>query len=80
MRVVPGLVNKVKENVSRAPDPKSKIGTVRVDIAHQEQKTFEAAYKTEDKTFHIVIDEPTVRGGQSKGPTPLGYFVTGAGG
>jgi hypothetical protein len=80
MRVVPGLVDAVKENVLRAPDPKSNVGTTRVDIRHVEQKTFEATYKTEDKSFQIMIDEPSVRGGQSRGPTPLGYFVTGAGG
>lgn len=80
MRVVPGLVGAVRENVSRAPDSKSSVGTTRVDIRHVEQKTFEATYKTEDKAFQILIDEPAVRGGQSRGPTPLGYFVTGAGG
>jgi hypothetical protein len=37
-------------------------------------------YKTEDTKFDIMIDEPAVRGGMSQGATPLGYFVTGAGG
>lgn len=54
------------------------IGTVRVDIAHQEHKTFEALFKTEDKSFQLMIDEPELRGGKGSGPTPLGYFVTGA--
>jgi uncharacterized OsmC-like protein len=57
----------------------SRIGTVRVDVARREKKTFDAVYKTEDRAFEIVIDEPAIRGGQSLGPTPLGYFVTGAG-
>lgn len=54
------------------------IGTVRVDIARQDKKTFEATYKTEEKTFQLMIDEPEIRGGKGMGPTPLGYFVTGA--
>ncbi len=52
--------------------------TVRVDIARQEHKTFEATYKTEEKAFQLMIDEPEIRGGKGSGPTPLGYFVTGA--
>jgi hypothetical protein len=80
MRVVPDLVKVVKERATVRLDPKSLIGTTRVDFKHVEQKTFEAAYKTEDKRFDILIDEPAVRGGMSKGATPLGYFVTGAGG
>jgi hypothetical protein len=80
MRVVPDLVKVVKERATVRLDPKSLIGTTRIDFKHLEQKTFEAAYKTEDKRFDILIDEPAVRGGMSKGATPLGYFVTGAGG
>jgi hypothetical protein len=57
--------------------PGRPIGTVRVDIARQDKKTFEATYKTEEKTFQLTIDEPEVRGGKGLGPTPLGYFVTG---
>jgi hypothetical protein len=80
MRIVPDLVKVVKERATVRLDPKSLIGTTRIDFKHLEQKTFEAAYKTEDKRFDILIDEPAVRGGMSKGATPLGYFVTGAGG
>lgn len=80
MRVVPDLVKVVKERASVRLDPKSLIGTTRVDFKHVEQKTFEATYKTEDKKFDIMIDEPAVRGGMSQGATPLGYFITGAGG
>ena len=58
--------------------PGRPIGTVRVDIARQDKKTFEATYKTEEKTFQLMIDEPETRGGKGLGPTPLGYFVTGA--
>lgn len=80
MRVVPELVETVKKGLTVSPEARGQIGTTRVDIRHVEQKTFEATYKTEDKAFQIMIDEPLVRGGQSRGPTPLGYFVTGAGG
>jgi uncharacterized OsmC-like protein len=58
--------------------PGRPIGTVRVDITHQDHKTFEAVFKTEDKSFQLMIDEPEIRGGKGTGPTPLGYFVTGA--
>ncbi len=58
--------------------PGRPIGTVRVDIARQDKKTFEATYKTEEKSFQLMIDEPEMRGGRGLGPTPLGYFVTGA--
>ncbi|MGH7798923.1 MAG: OsmC family protein [Candidatus Binatia bacterium] len=58
--------------------PGRPIGTVRVDITRQEHKTFEAVFKTEDKSFQRMIDEPEIRGGKGSGPTPLGYFVTGA--
>ncbi|MBM2810719.1 MAG: OsmC-like protein [Chloroflexi bacterium] len=57
---------------------REQLGTVRVDITHQAQKSFEAIYKSEDQSFRIAIDEPTIRGGQNQGPSPLGYFVTGA--
>ena len=78
MRTVPDLVKTVKAGSPRRPG--EGIGTTRVDYKHLEQKTFEATYKTEDKSFQVLIDEPAVRGGQSQGPTPLGYFVLGAGG
>ncbi len=80
MRVVPDLLKVVKERASIRIDPRGNVGTTRVDFKHLEQKSFEAAYKTEDKEFDILIDEPAVRGGMSRGATPLGYFVTGAGG
>ncbi len=80
MRVVPDLVKVVQQRALVPVDAKSKTGTTRVDFRHIEQKTFEAAYKTEDKKFDLLIDEPEVRGGMSRGATPLGYFVTGAGG
>ena len=76
MRVNPALVEAVKTNFRRAPKPGA-VGTIRVDVQHKEQKTLEATNKTEDKTFQFIADEPTVRGGTSQGPAPLGYFVAG---
>ena len=78
MRVITELVKKVKEGTPRRPGPGG-MGTIRVDVQHQEQKTLEATLKTEDKSFQFIADEPAVRGGASRGPTPLGYFVSGAG-
>ena len=75
---MPEDTNTQKENAQTRRQEGTKIGTVRVDIAHQEKKTFEAVYKTEEKSFQLLIDEPEVRGGKGLGPTPLGYFVTGA--
>ena len=80
MRVVPELTKVVKDRAKVRVHPEEQVGTMRVDFKHLEQKTFAAAYKTKDKNFEILIDEPAVRGGMSKGATPLGYFVTGAGG
>ena len=56
----------------------ARTGTVRVDVTHKGKKTQEAVYKSEEKTFRIVADEPQIRGGQDEGPSPLGYFITGA--
>jgi uncharacterized OsmC-like protein len=56
----------------------SKTGTVRVDLELSENKTFDAVFKSEEAAFEFLIDEPSVRGGDSHGPTPLGYFVAGA--
>jgi len=52
------------ENSSAKPGgmPGRPIGTVRVDIAYQDHKTFEAVFKTEGKTFQLMIDEPEIRG------------------
>ncbi|HEX9879693.1 MAG TPA: hypothetical protein VGB25_05825 [Candidatus Binatia bacterium] len=79
MRVIPELVHVVKTSGARRPAAGA-IGTVRVDVVHEEQKTLAAIYKTEDKSFQMVMDEPAVRGGTSRGPTPLGTFVAGAAG
>ncbi len=57
---------------------RAKTGTVRVDVTHKGKKTQEAVYKSEDKSFVLVADEPQSRGGQGEGPSPLGYFISGA--
>ena len=50
---------------------------MRVDITHQDHKTFEAVFKTE--TIVSAHDRRAgVRGGKGTGPTALGYFVIGA--
>ncbi len=46
--------------------PSRPVGTVRVDIARQEHKTFEAIFRTEDKSFQLMIDEPKIRGGKGR--------------
>lgn len=54
------------------------VGTVRVDLERRENKTFGAVFRSEEASFEFLIDEPSIRGGDSNGPTPLGYFVAGA--
>ncbi len=56
----------------------AKLGTVRIDVTHKGKKTQEAVYKSEDKSFVMVADEPQSRGGKGEGPSPLGYFISGA--
>ena len=56
------------------------VGTVRVDIEHLEQKTFRVTTSNREEEFTFLMDEPAVRGGQNKGPTPLAFFIAGAGG
>jgi hypothetical protein len=66
-----------KENTQTRRQEGAKIGTVRVDIAHQEKKTFEAVYKTEEKSFQLLIDEPEVRGGKRFGADASRLFRDG---
>ena len=51
---MPEDTNTRKENAQTRRQGGTKIGTVRVDIAHQEKKTFEAVYKTEEKSFQLL--------------------------
>ena len=55
MRVIPELVSAVKTSRARRPAAGA-IGTVRVDVAQEEHKTLYATYKTEDKSFQLVMD------------------------
>lgn len=57
---------------------RANTGTIRVDLDHRVNKTFEAVFRSEEASFEFLIDEPSIRGGDSRGPTPLGYFVAGA--
>lgn len=80
MSKVPEHAEATKGRAPARSEGSSKVGTNRIDIQRLEQKTLEATYKSEDKSFQVLMDEPSVRGGLSRGPSPLGYFVTGAGG
>jgi uncharacterized OsmC-like protein len=62
-----------------AGEPRKAVtGTVRVDLERTQNKTFEVVFKNEEASFEFLTDEPSVRGGDSHGPTPLGYFIAGA--
>lgn len=60
------------------PTARATTGTIRVDLVHRVNKTFDTIFRSEEAEFELVMDEPSVRGGDSRGPTPLGYFVAGA--
>ena len=66
------------EQPQAARQDRATTGTIRVDLTHSENKTFEAIFRSEEASFEFLTDEPSVRGGDSRGPTPLGYFVAGA--
>ena len=82
MKVVPELVEAVKtqETQPLTPEQRSRVGTVRVDFEHLEQKTFRVTTSNREEEFTFLMDEPAVRGGQNNGPTPLAFFIAGAGG
>ena len=67
-----------RDAAPRARQDRTVTGTIRVDIEHRVNKTFDAVFRSEEAAFDLVVDEPSVRGGDSRGPTPLGYFVAGA--
>lgn len=53
-------------------------GVTRVEIEPVEHLTYRA-HPAADPDFQLTIDEPRDRGGQHQGPSPLDYFLTGAG-
>ena len=52
MRIMPELVDAVKTNFRRAPKAGA-VGTIRVDVKHQEQKTLEAVHKEEQMSLRV---------------------------
>ena len=73
----PGLVEYIsnrKKNTDRA----KMAGTIRVDLKHVEHLHFHGIAK-EGGNFTVDIDEPPERSGYGSGPTPLNYFLIGAG-
>lgn len=81
MKIIPELVEVTRRVVvERASTQGQGRGALRVDIKQREHKTLEATFKTEDKEFRFVMDEPKARGGLDEGAGPLAYFLAGAGG
>ena len=81
MAVAPELVEIVHQRVAKreqAVDQPFLRGLVRAEIEPVEHLTYRA-HPTTDPQFQLTIDEPLDRGGQHQGPSPLDYFITGAG-
>ncbi len=62
----------------QATDPEKLRGSRRVDIESVDHLTYRAR-DTATPNFEIVVDEPHERGGRNQGPSPIAYFLTGAG-
>ncbi len=73
----PGIASYIEDR-KRNSDKEKMVGTIRVDLRHVEHLNFQGIAK-EGGTFTVEIDEPPERGGYGKGPTPLNYFLIGAG-
>ena len=54
------------------------VGTIRVDLRHVQHLNFQSIAK-EGGTFTFETDESPERGCHGTGPTPLNYFLIGAG-
>ena len=79
MKVVPELVGVVREAAAAREKRVGEVGTVRVNIEHVKHKVFRATCGDGETQFEVMIDEPPIRGGQNTAPTPLHYFMIGAG-
>ncbi len=75
--LAPGVVSYI-ENRKKTTDKSKMLGAIRIDLKHKEHLTFQGNAK-EGGNFTVDIDEPPERGGYGKGPTPLNYFLIGAG-
>jgi uncharacterized OsmC-like protein len=71
-------VNAYIENRRKTTDKAKMAGTIRIDLRHVEHLNFQGIVK-EGGNFVLEIDEPPQRDGYGKGPTPLNYFLIGAG-
>jgi len=66
------------ENRKKTTDKSKMLGAIRVDMKHVEHLNFQGFAK-EGGSFTVEIDEPPERSGYGRGPTPLNYFLIGAG-
>jgi uncharacterized OsmC-like protein len=66
------------ENRRNNTDKSKMTGAIRVDLKHVEHLNFQGIAK-EGGNFTVEIDEPPERDGYGRGPTPLNYFLLGAG-
>ncbi len=66
------------DNRRNNTDKSKMVGTIRVDLKHVEHLNFQAIAR-EGGNFTVEIDEPPERDGHGRGPTPLNYFLIGAG-
>jgi uncharacterized OsmC-like protein len=66
------------DNRRNTTDKSKMAGTIRVDLKHVEHLNLQGIAK-EGGNFTVEIDEPPERGGYGRGPTPLNYFLIGAG-
>ena len=76
--LAPGIVSYI-ENRKKTTDKSKMLGAIRIDLKHVEHLTFQGNAKEGVNNFTVDIDEPAERGGYGKGPTPLNYFLIGAG-
>lgn len=75
--LAPGIVSYI-ENRKKTTDKSKMLGVIRIDLKHVDHLNFQGIAK-EGGNFTVEIDEPPERGGRGKGPTPLNYFLIGAG-
>ena len=72
------IIRKGIADRERTPNDPNFRALVRVSIQVDEGLTYHARSPSEPQ-FTLTIDEPEERGGQGQGPSPLTYFLTGAG-
>ncbi len=81
MKIIPELIDVMKEKlVSTRPIMPGQVHIIRQEIEQVEHMILQATCTNGEKEFKLMMDEPAMRGGLGQSPTPLGYFVAGAGG